>query len=143
MIVVRKEMIMCLKIDNDKYTWEFLARLTKAGKRGILAFKSYRQDNGALFSRNYPKGPIKPGWVVSDRVSKRLSWSEKLTGIVMHGIHVYASRVSSSYYYTSDTQVRVFKRDFVAVGISQAVFMKVFLTKKEHDRTIDYRIGYD
>ena len=124
---------MCLYIYNEK---AFIKRLTKAGKRGLLVSKEYIIRDGNLFPIFYNDYiPIRPGWIISDRRSQVLTRNEISYNVVNHGIHVYTHK-KTLLRHRGITAVRVFKKDLVAVGHGDAVFMKVFLTKKEYNLVI-------
>ena len=141
---------MCLTISSNKTTKEFFQRLTKAGKRGILAYKIYSLGPfDRLYSPYFHKSQqIKPGIVISDRKNKCIENEEELCSEVYKGIHVFmSSRDARRLVRNGQTvvAVKVRKDDLVAVGHwdesshpSSAVFMKVEMSKKEYWKTLGF-----
>ncbi len=126
---------MCLEVMPRRTT-----RLRKEWvRRGTFTvWKYYRKTRrGNLQPPIYgdPRRPIKPGWIISNRPSRDLVAG---SGIVCHGIHIHLTKPCGRPYPSWRlVAVEVHPRDFVAAGSGEeAVFMRVFLPKREYDRAI-------
>ena len=134
---------MCLKICSNV---NFIKRLKKAGKEGLIVYKIYSVFKYGKYITSFFKGNIinKPGWVFSDRKNKTFTKYEQLHSNIENGIHVYLDKneaeVVNKMMEESVTPVRVFYKDFIAVGcwdedkdIKSAVFNKIYISKKTWD----------
>ena len=116
---------MCLYISNSA-TRHLKGRMKKTGS--IICYKELVHVHAPIFYLQY-----QAGWNISDRPSINLLYDEKRGGEVNKGIHVYVSKkVAQQRTNRKLIPVRCYLKDLVKAGRnSEAVFMKVFITKKD------------
>ena len=117
-----------------------LVKTQKIDNPYIDFFKLYDVSRDGLLPRIFSRGaePIKgPGFIVSNRKSKKASQTERFGGIRHRGIHVYnyiiGSKRSLRWAYVDCAvyvPVRGYYKDFVAASRTEALFMKVEITKE-------------
>jgi len=131
------------KFDKDGYTtcWKVYRRSYHGGYRSYQLKPKY----------GYSKKVVKAGWVKSTRRKKAAgkdqldscsTWMPK-TVEIERGIHVFTRRKTAmnnrgkSRYYAM-VPVRCHMRNFVAVSANSpaAVFTRVYLNKKDHDKAV-------
>ena len=148
---------MCLNAD-DKTTENFWKSEELKDGTWCWAIKLFRVDSGSLVSP-YQDVITKSGWVKSDRIDQKAGEDaeDDITKdyIRVHrGIHVIVQEGVTDLYHEEtgpfvEVMVKCYKKDFVAASTDdredeeqwnsyggEAVFMKVFLPKSEHDRAI-------
>jgi len=145
---------MCLNLSQVKnkprkvFNTSWYRELKENGK--ITCYKILEKINVNLESP-FLLVPYQVGWNKSDRKSIDIydkddpvifSWKT----VVQHGIHVYRTKRQATkdiFYYSSSGKlviipVTCYLKDLVAMGLSsEAVFMKVFLKKADHDKAIN------
>lgn len=128
---------MCLYID-EKETRLIKRRFAAAkakGKNYIVCYKILRINwNKKMYSPFYPK-EYKPGWNKSNRKTPKLTRYEKL--YINKGIHVMTSK-SDKYVEVDEEEILIpvycYKKDLISGGQDkEAVFSKVFITRKDYD----------
>lgn len=127
---------MCLEVDKRR-TRELKQKLSKTGS--IVCYKSINCYNGKVRSLFYSHHTWLPEWNISNRDKIELTYEEIVDGYISHGIHVYTSyRAASSQYNKRDIiPVRCYKKDLVSGGKEgEAVFMKVFLRKRDYHKAL-------
>lgn len=128
---------MCLYVDK-KETRLIKRRFAAAKRKGkdyIICYKILKiYWNKKIYSPFYPK-EYKPGWNKSNRKSPKLTRNEKL--YVNRGIHVMTSK-SDKYIDIDEDEILIpilcYEKDFVSGGEpKEAVFTKIFITRKDYD----------
>ena len=101
------------------------------------------RNNNKYYAPFYPDGPIESGWYESDRL--QLTQKTELENInkeVENGIHVYTlSMFARSMVSTYDNgknchliKCKALKKDFVAAGLFEVVFVKIWIPEKELEK---------
>ena len=139
---------MCLNLSQVKnkprkvFNTSWYRELKENGK--ITCYKILEKINVNLESP-FLLVPYQVGWNKSDRKSIDIydkddpvifSWKT----VVQHGIHVYRTKRAAKVFVVGNLIVPVtcYLKDLVAMGLSsEAVFMKVFLKKADHDKAIN------
>jgi hypothetical protein len=143
---------MCLYID-DKATARINKLFDENGGK-LVMFKALwiKKRWGTASLRSPYRWRCKeytPGWIKSDRIEKALTNGEKRTlrddstyNVIEKGIHVYCTEEGAAHHLTKFSNdivipVTVYRKDFIAAGIhGDAVFMKVFMKKADHDKAM-------
>jgi len=138
---------MCLSANEDnplegKYPLKF------DDKGYVTCWKVYEKECKRLISPYIRSNTACYGWIVSNRKKQKagteiadINWTQHID--INRGIHVYISRRAIYSMFRAEcyriVPVRCHKSQLVAVGksLSQAVFMKVFLSKKDYVKAID------
>lgn len=125
---------MCLYVDKNE-TKRIKRRFAAAKKRGlnyIICYKELCLNSRIQLKAPFYKKIYKPGWNKSNRKYKTLSAIESSFNEVNKGIHVYLN--PNKLYATGKLiKCRCYEKDLVAGGEDkEAVFMKVFITKKDY-----------
>jgi len=142
---------MCLDLSQIKnkprkvFNTSWYEALKKNGK--ITCYKILDKIKGNLESPYYPM-PYQPGWNKSNRKMVDISDKNINCMFVSRGIHVYRNKREAgrkaaklTVFYNNNyvvVPVTCYLKDLVAMGkYSEAVFMKVFLKKTDHDNAIN------
>jgi len=137
---------MCLSLNqlkNKVFNTSWYRTLLKDGK--ITCYKILEYYNKRLMSP-YQRKIYRTGWNKSNRKSIDITDTDKQWETVVHGIHVYRTKRQATkdiFCYSFSGKlviipVTCYLKDLVAMGLySEAVFMKVFLRKADHDNAIN------
>ena len=121
---LRKSYRRFVGFDKKSFFWQ---KLQKQGK--VICWKIYQKRINYLRSYWDRQLVTEPGNVVSDRLNKKINQFEKEYGMIERGIHVYISKPGNlSPWRVIPVICR--KENFVAMNSTEAVFMKVEITKK-------------
>jgi len=130
---------MCLYAKKSS-TERFRAKMKKNRGR-IICWKSlnfnssYKELTSKLYYKIWTNG-----WNKSDRKTKE--WTDvgdyqgRSDTEINHGIHVYRSGIWKKYPYSVMVPVVCYEKDLVAADRNEAVFMKVYLRKKDYQKAI-------
>ena len=132
---------MCL-YPNQRATARLRSQMAATHSKSIVAYKVYgRGFKGCLHSVVYPRHKggcvYGAGWIESNRRSAK--WRESECRHVDEGCHVYLSRTRAKrggWGTRRIVPVRGYLKDFVAAGCGQAVFTKLYLTKRNFQRAM-------
>jgi len=134
---------MCLRIDEPSTEKAKQTLWTRATFYKVLMI-SFADSKPALIAP-FREKIYKAGYNKSDRITLRINRNERTSGLIGKGIHVYRTRnragmSSAMGHFSIIVPVLCYKKDLVAYGKgSEAVFMKVFLSKKNLETaTKDY-----
>lgn len=133
---------MCL-CANRATTDRLADKIAAFPSKSILVYKLYSAGRTQLSSVVYPRskgGRVKgPGWIQSNRKSAQCAELKFKfhRRSVYEGCHVYLRPPRSRCYSNKViVPVRGHLKDFVAAGHGQAVFTRLYLTKKNFQRAM-------
>lgn len=136
---------MCLTMDKKEVglVYKRFARAEQKGKNYITCYKALdvikvfkEQEKKFLLRSPYYSQYYEVGWNYSDRKSKKLTKVEIEDNEISHGIHVYLNMCKKNI--ENEIPVRCYKRDFISADApKRAVFMKIFITKKDYNEFIN------
>lgn len=127
---------MCLFYDKS-FSTRIRNRIVKNGKK-ITCYKVLRVIGNTLESPYFGE-EYKPGWNVSDRCEIAQGAKEQEYHEVYKGIHVFTSKKVAKEDVLNGrivVPVTCYAKDFVGAGCCEAVFMKVFLSRKDYDKAL-------
>lgn len=131
---------MCLIKDSENTVRYTKTIRSKGGK--IRCWKILNIHNNTLIAPYYIM-EYKVGINVSSRRSKEINsvddpYTATSTPNVRNGIHVYKRKPRKNYYLPYDVLVPVICdiKDFVASSRTEAVFMKVFIKKRDYKNAL-------
>ena len=127
---------MCLHINTIKTK---TARENKTGK--VVRWKVVTQNYLPSLSSLCYAFKWKPGFNESNRINLNLDEFERKYNAVGYGIHVCTTRKEARRWATMRgrriIKVICYKKDLIAVGNNDEVYMKVFVPKDEYDSAIN------